>query len=110
MSLRAILTPSQIHRLNKPVISPVNNWTLLHVLFGIVWGFSKFNTTTFIMVHSLVQIYEMLEFGYFTQEPSMTTQDLLIDTMGAIIGLLISKLSMEFAIGIAVIIVARLCY
>ena len=85
-----MLSQQQIDWLNTPFFNLINNWSLTHLVYGMLWGLTILDVQTFIVLHSLFQVLEVVCF-FGIEEASL--QDLLIDASLGVIGVFITKLS-----------------
>jgi len=85
-----MLTQQQIDWLNTPFFDLINNWSLTHLLYGMLWGFTILDLQTFIALHTMLQGVELTCFFGIDQ---FSIQDALLDAILGIIGFFITKLS-----------------
>lgn len=84
-----MLTPQQIHWLNTPLFTLINYWSLLHLIYGMVWGYTIFSLQSFLVVHFLVQVAELC----FLFQGEFQLQDVLIETILGVVGVCVTKFS-----------------
>ena len=84
-----MLTPRQIHWLNTPLFNLINYWSLLHLIYGMLWGFTIFSLQSFLVVHFLVQVVEICVLF----EGDFQLQDVLIETVLGVVGVMVTKVS-----------------
>lgn len=89
----------QIEWLNTPICANVNYWTILHIIYGMLWGFSRFELQTFIIVHILLEWWEIYTFGHMDSS-TYDVMDILIDMVGGITGWIISRCYPQISYGV----------
>ena len=85
-----IFSSRQIEILNTPIAKNINYWTLLHVIYGILWGFTNLPINQFIVIHLILEFLEIYSFGHLDSS-TYEFMDIFIDMVGGIIGVLITK-------------------
>lgn len=84
-----MLTPRQLHWLNTPWFNLINNWSLLHLIYGMLWGYTIFSVQSFLVVHLLVQVAELC----LLFQTDFQIHDLAIDSILGVAGVFVTKLS-----------------
>lgn len=85
-----LLSQTQINWLNKPFFNMISNWSLTHLVYGMLWGFTILDLQTFILLHSFFQVIELT---CFFELEEFSLQDTLLESVLGIIGVFITKLS-----------------
>lgn len=94
-----MLSQQQIKWLNTPWYNLFNNWTLTHLVYGLLWGLTILDLQTFIGLHFIFQLVEIACFFGFDQ---LSVQDFLMDAGMGIVGVFISKLAPKVGAGIVI--------
>lgn len=84
-----MLTPRQAHWLNTPLFNVINYWSILHLIYGMIWGFTILDLNTFLVVHFIIQVLELCIWF----KGDFQLQDLAFDTVLGVAGIYITKLS-----------------
>jgi hypothetical protein len=95
------VSTQQIEWLNTMIVPNVNYWTILHLVYGMLWGFTTFNLATFMLVHLFLEGWEIYTFGHMdtsTYEP----MDVAIDMIAGIVGWCISKCYAHVSYGVII--------
>ena len=85
-----MLSQKQIEWLNTPFLNLINNWSLTHLLYGMLWGFTILDLQSFLIAHTLFQAIELVCFFGVDQ---FSLQDELLDAALGVLGVLITKFS-----------------
>ena len=78
----------------------INYWSLTHAFFGFLWGLMSFalpdlfSLGTYLVVHTMFELWELWAGGYLTGQEPLTVQelmDVLMDTLFGVAGFYLAK-------------------
>ncbi len=95
------LTDEQVEWLNTVIyrdsLFHINYWSLTHTFFGFLWGMAGFPLFSFIVFHSLFELWELWAGGYLSGRYSFTSReiaDVISDTLFGVIGYWLGSLGL----------------
>lgn len=84
------ISTQHIEWLNTAILPNINYWTILHLIYGMLWGFTKFNIFSFVVLHIFLEAWEIYTFSHMDTS-TYEILDILIDMVAGVVGWVISN-------------------